>query len=69
MPCMVRDVPGVQEQYLCDVLAGLLGVSSTHKDIAHVLSPLIFHALCFLGVCAEGRWAKKASGVLPSAIV
>jgi hypothetical protein len=56
------------EQYLCAVLAGVLGVFETPKDIAHVPSLLIFHARCFLGVCEEGSWAKKASGVLPCAI-
>ena len=39
------------EQYLCDLLAGLFGVFQTPKDIAHVPASLIFHALCFLGVC------------------
>jgi hypothetical protein len=29
------------EQYLCDFLAGVLGVFETHKDIAHVPSRLI----------------------------
>jgi hypothetical protein len=29
------------EQYLCDFLAGVLGVFETPKDIAHVPSPLI----------------------------
>ena len=56
-----------REQYLCDVLAGVLGVSSTHKDIAHVPFPLIFHAFCFLGVGEGVSRAKKASGVCPSA--
>jgi hypothetical protein len=56
------------EQYLCDLLAGLFGVFQTPKDIAHVPASLIFHALCFLGVCEEAKRAKKASGVFPSAI-
>jgi hypothetical protein len=55
------------EQYLCAVLAGVLGVSSTRKDIAHVPLPLIFHARCFLGVDKGVSRAKKPAGVCPSA--
>jgi hypothetical protein len=57
------------EQYLCDFLAGVLGLFETPKAIAHMSFPLLFHALCVLGVGEEARRAKKASGVLPSAIV
>jgi hypothetical protein len=47
---------------LFDRVTGVLGLSSTHKGIAHVPAPLIFHALCLLGVCEKGRRVKKASG-------
>jgi hypothetical protein len=50
------------EQYLCAVLAGVLGVFETHKDIAHVPSRLICAIILPLSVANMEQAIRQILG-------